>query len=189
MENCRGTIFGYGEVFAVEYVASDYFSLKPEGTNKWELIKGVFKMSPAPKTVHQRVSAELTIDIGNFCRKKKYHILEAPCDLLLGENVVQPDIMVITDKAKITELRCIGIPDLIVEIISPQAVRLDKVEKFELYEEYGLREYWIVEPSERWVEQWTLEAGKFTGLHTFHEADSIRSVVFPDLEIDLSIVW
>ena len=170
-----------------EYVADDYFSLRDDGTDRWELIKGVFKMAPAPKVRHQKVSVELAADIVMFCRRKKYHVLEAPCDLVLGENVVQPDIMVICDERKITELRCVGIPDLIVEVLSSNRKR-DTVEKFDLYQEYGLKEYWLADPDEKWIEQWTLADGKFELQGRIHSG-VVNSYIFPDLHINLTEIF
>ena len=181
-------LFQEGVFVLFEYVASDYFSLRDDGTDRWELIKGVFKMAPAPKIKHQRVSVELSTDINLFCRKKNYYVLEAPCDLVLGENVVQPDIMVICDAVKITELRCVGIPDLIVEVLSVDRKR-DTVEKFKLYEEYGLREYWMVDPDEKWLEQWVLAKGAFELVNKFENRETVGSHTFSELRVDLSVVF
>ena len=175
----------------MDYTLSDYYSLKPEGTNKWELIKGVFKMSPAPLDKHQRISVDMVTMINMHFKRKKCEVREAPYDVVLGNNVVQPDICVICDTSKITRRGCNGIPDLIVEILSETNEKLDRLEKFNLYEEYGLKEYWIVHPDDEWIEKWILDGNKFKLLETITAAGNteIKSENFPDLVIKLNEIF
>ena len=114
---------------AGSYTAADYFSLVPEGTNKWELIKGFFEMSPSPLTEHQRISQDMSRIMGNYFLLSKCMVFVAPFDVQLGDNVVQPDIVLICDKTKLVERGCKGAPDLIVEIISPSTRLLDETTK------------------------------------------------------------
>ena len=173
------------------YILSDYYSLKPEGTNKWELIKGVFKMSPAPLDKHQRVNLNLGTEINIHFKRKKCEVRVAPYDVVLGNNVVQPDVCVICDKNKITRRGCNGIPDLIIEILSHPNEKLDRMEKFNLYEEYGLKEYWIVQPDDEWIEKWIMDGNKFKLVETINTTDDteIKSEIFPDLVIKLEEIF
>ena len=173
----------------MSYVAADYFSLVPEGTNKWELLKGLFKMSPAPKDRHQKISAELFGCVWSFFRRKKCQVREAPYDVVLGESVVQPDICVICDVEKIHEHGCVGIPDFIVEILSKTTEKLDRREKFDLYEEFGLKEYWMVDTDKNFVEKWILKNGELEFKKRYEETEKITSEIFPQLEIDLTEVF
>ena len=130
----------------------DYYAL-PEGTRA-ELIHGIiYDMSPAPMTVHQRLSMRLSNLIYNHINFKggKCEVFTAPFDVKLSEDiVVQPDISVICDKSKITERGCDGAPDLVIEIVSNNAAH-DYIRKLNIYHEYGVREYWIVDPKRETV--------------------------------------
>ena len=104
--------------------------------------------------------------------------------------VVQPDLCVICDPTKIDEQGCNGAPDLIVEILSPGNTKREMREKYQVYEESGVREYWLVHPLDREVRVYVLnQDGKFTGLAPVIEDDLLHSTVFPELEIDLTLVF
>ena len=130
----------------------DYYAL-PEGTRA-ELIHGIiYDMSPAPMTVHQRLSMRISNRIYNHINsgKGKCEVFTAPFDVKLSEDtVVQPDISVICDRNKITERGCDGAPDLVIEIVSNNAAH-DYIRKLNIYHEYGVREYWIVDPKRETV--------------------------------------
>ncbi len=140
---------------------------------RWELMDGVpFDMSPAPKRVHQEVSAVIFTKIRQFLRNSPCTAYAAPFDVLLpalGEeneddvtSVVQPDISVICDTTKLTEAGCTGAPDWIIEIISPYTSKKDFDEKFKLYEKHKVTEYWIVDPGNRYIHIYVLgENGRY----------------------------
>ena len=136
------------------YVYDD-FKLIPHGNNArdvlWELIDGIFHMSPPPSTVHQELSGNLFLALGNYLKQenKQCKIFTEPTNVYLDDNtVVRPDIFIICDVDRIRLGECIGIPDLIVEILSPNTKNKDLPggDKFNLYRKYGLKEYWIVDP-------------------------------------------
>ena len=130
-----------------KYTKEDYYAL-PEGS-RVELINGeIYNMSPAPLRIHQRISFRLSQSIGNFIDTNKgtCEVYTAPFDVELSENtVVQPDISVICDPNKLTKKGCTGSPDWIIEITSNNEVH-DYITKLNLYQSYGVREYWIVNP-------------------------------------------
>lgn len=139
----------------------------PEGEHR-ELIGGIaYGMSPAPRLDHQRVVLDLGSRMREFLRDKACVAYVSPIDVLLPEqgqdddetgNVVQPDIVVVCDPDKLANGRYIrGAPDLVVEILSPSTMKKDVSEKFELYERSGVREYWIIEPTARWLHRYVLE--------------------------------
>jgi len=142
-----------------KYTYKDYCSW-PED-ERWELIDGVaYNMSPAPTSRHQEISGELYFRIKRFL-KNKCRIFSAPFDVFLPifpiesektiDTVVQPDISVICDSSKIIEKGCMGAPDLIVEILSPSTSKRDLNEKFGLYERVGVKEYWVVDPGNKYI--------------------------------------
>lgn len=136
-----------------------------------ELIKGrIHRMSPAPSSDHQHVSSVLHGELYQFLKQKNCKVFAAPFDVKLhksnessreAETVVQPDLCVVCDKNKIDHRGCKGAPDLVVEILSPSSSNVDLNDKYELYEENGVREYWIVYPGEGVVDCFELVKQKY----------------------------
>lgn len=179
------------------YTYSDYLSWQFQ--ERVELIRGrLFPMSPAPNTLHQRVSRELSLRIFTHFNQSTCQAFSAPFDVRLpvslkkGQTttVVQPDLCVICDPNKIDEQGCDGAPDLIIEILSPGNTRREMREKYQVYEESGVREYWLVHPLDREVRVYILnQDGNYTGLAPVIEDDLLHSTIFPELEIDLKQVF
>lgn len=183
------------------YTYADY--LKWSWDEMTELIRGkIYKMSPAPGSKHQLVSGNLFGLIWSFLREKKCRVFDAPFDVRLPINsrkksddqiqtVVQPDICVICDRSKIDERGCLGAPDWIIEILSPYTSSKDLNEKFEIYEEAGVNEYWVVHPQEQTVLVYTINGeGKYQGiLKPYTRKDKLSPVSLPGLTIDLSEVF
>jgi Uma2 family endonuclease len=104
--------------------------------------------------------------------------------------VVQPDLSVICDSGKIDELGCNGAPDLVIEILSPGNSGKEMREKFEVYEEAGVREYWIVDPERESVISYVLnKQGKYIGLPPKTAGQRMAPAIFPELQIDLGEVF
>ena len=126
-------------------------------SERWEIIDGrAWAMSPAPRRRHQEISLRLLRDIGTFLTGKTCKVFGAPFDVLLPKSseaddevdtIVQPDIVVFCDKAKLTIRGARGAPDLAVEILSPSTSKKDMNDKFALYESRGVREYWVLDPA------------------------------------------
>jgi Uma2 family endonuclease len=137
------------------YTYSDYLTWKLH--EKIELILGrIFRMSPAPSERHQNVSLRITKSLIPVIDKTSCRLYYAPFDVRFpdGRNsedseiitVVQPDIVIICDTSKIDEKGCLGAPDVIMEILSRGSKYTDLHEKYELYQKYGVKEYWIIDP-------------------------------------------
>jgi len=179
------------------YTYADYLTWQFQ--ERVELIKGkIFKMSPAPRRVHQEIESNLHREISYYFKKKKCKVYPAPFDVRLIkkstddkeiETVIQPDICVICDREKLDDRGCIGAPDLIVEILSPSTKNKDIKDKFELYEQNEVREYWIVDPNNKTVIKYTLEKGKYIGDKIRGEEEILNSSIFPELSINLSEVF
>lgn len=167
---------------------------------RWELIDGVpYNMTPAPTRLHQLISRQLLTLFNNYLTGKSCEVYHAPFDVRLPQppesdeqtsSVVQPDILVVCDKAKLDDRGCKGSPDLVVEIVSPSTFRKDLKEKFTLYERAGVREYWIVYPDQKTVSAFSLSAeGKFGRPEIYADTDLIAVGIFPDLTINLAQVF
>jgi Uma2 family endonuclease len=178
-----------------QYSYSDY--LLWQFQERVELIKGyILKMSPAPSMVHQRISNNLSFELNNYFRRKPCDVFQAPFDVRLpipsvkkDTTVVQPDLCIICDENKLDARGCNGTPDLIVEIISPNNSKHDVHTKFNLYQEAGVKEYWIIEPNDKIILVYTLINNEFIGLKPQVEGENIKSPLFPELEIALEDVF
>jgi len=180
------------------YTYGDY--LNWPGEERWELIEGVpFCMTPAPSTRHQRVVGEVFRQIANFLISRDCEVFMAPFDVRLPEadeadsdirTVVQPDIVVVCDPAKLDDRGCKGPPDFVVEALSPSTASRDYIQKTALYEAHGVREYWIVSPMENTVTQYLLtEAGRYSAPF-FHEGGgSMPVTILPGLTVNLDAVF
>jgi len=163
---------------------------------RWELIEGkAFDMSPAPNSDHQVISGEIFGNIWQFLKDKSCKVFSAPFDVRLtdGENsdeqdietVVQPDIAVICDKNKIDKKGCLGAPDIVVEILSPSTGYKDETSKLALYEKYGVKEYWIVNPGAKYIMIYRIKGDKYGKPDYLKDNDVIESQVLKGLKIDL----
>ncbi len=132
------------------YTSEDYWNL-PEG-ERAELINGQFYSMAPPDYVHQSLTVELSATLRNHIKENdgSCKVLVAPFAVNLNANDetwVEPDVMVICDKEKITPRGCNGAPDFIIEIVSPSSRKMDYTTKNALYSNAGVREYWIVDPA------------------------------------------
>ena len=138
-----------------------------------EIIKGkLFNMSPAPRRIHQKIHSMIFTDIAVSLKGKPCEIYSAPFDVRFPiqfedsdeqtYTVVQPDICVVCDLKKLDDAGCKGAPNLIVEILSPTTASKDLNEKFDLYEEHGVQEYWLVYPGESVLEIYDLTDKKYS---------------------------
>jgi Uma2 family endonuclease len=163
-----------------------------------ELIKGwIYKMSPAPKRRHQKISLRLTITFGNFFDSRRCEVYVAPFDVRLKKNkgsdsevdtVLQPDISVFCDLTKLDDRGAIDAPDLVVEVTSDSTMKKDYNEKFNVYEENGVQEYWIVNPDSHSMEIFTSINNKFESAGIFNTHDGaieVSSLLFPELKVNL----
>jgi len=137
---------------------------------RWELIHGVaYDMTPAPSVEHQEASMDLATTINNVLQEARRtqgspcRVIAAPVDLFLpGEqSVYQPDLVVVCDPAKLTQRGIVGVPDLVVEILSPSTSERDMTEKKWAYEQAGIPEYLIVAPLARAGMLFRLRNGKY----------------------------
>lgn len=184
-------------IYGNRYTYSDY--LKFDFEEMVELIRGkIFRMSPAPKSIHQEISGNMYGIIWSYLKQKPCKVYPAPFDVVLpvqnekrdsSTTVVQPDICVICDLSKIEERGCVGAPDLIVEILSPSTSRKDLNDKYSVYEEVGVKEYWIVMPMEQIIQVFHLKNERYLLHGAYNREDVITSEMFPGLEINLKEVF
>ncbi len=180
------------------YSYADYLTWKIEETV--ELIKGkVFKSAAAaPRRRHQEISVKVTNRLFNFLEGKPCKVYQAPFDVRLPVHskknediftVVQPDICVVCDRNKLDVAGCVGAPDLIVEILSPGNNKKELKYKYEVYEESGVKEYWIIHPDEQTLLIYTLNASSFVPSKLFIPGDVVKSQCIAGFSLDLEDVF
>jgi len=182
------------------YTFADYLTWIDD--KRRELIDGFVKlMSPAPNSLHQITEINLASEIQQFLKKKQCKVFVAPFDVRLPKNgetdgdkiytVVQPDICIVCDISKIDKRGCLGVPDLIIEIVSPSNLRHDIETKFQLYQKHGVREYWVVFPKEKIINVFIInQQGKYELVGMFAEDAIVPVNIFNgELQIDLKDIF
>lgn len=184
---------------SLRYTYADY--LKWNFEEQLELIRGrIYKMSPAPTPLHQQVSGRLFGEMYPLFKNQRCQLFAAPFDVRLPvqnqkkpsqiDTVVQPDLCVVCDKSKIDKRGCIGPPDLLVEILSKRTGKKDKTTKLRLYQESGVKEYWIVSPKAQTVAVFVLnESGLYDDAKQYAGKDVVKSEAIPGLAINLSDIF
>ncbi len=183
------------------YSYADYISWRLN--EAVELIKGkIMLMSPAPSVRHQDISANLTTLLHNYFKGKKCRVYPAPFDVRLYDRkksilssqeiftVVQPDLSVICNPAFLDQQGCNGAPDWVIEILSKGNAKREMQINYQLYQESGVREYWLVYPDMLAIHQFVLDENNTYQLKNMYADDDMASShLFPELEIDLTEVF
>ena len=174
------------------YTLADYLSW--QFAESVEIIKGkLFKMSPAPRPKHQLIAGSVHAQFYNLVRRRKCKAFMAPFDVYFPtENgkpsIVQPDVSIVCDLAKVTKRACEGAPDVTVEVLSPSTSKKDLTTKFELYSQFGVKEYWIVFPEEELVQQF-VHNGQELKLHGIYTTGLAPSEAIEGLTLDIDEVF
>jgi len=177
---------------------SDYLTWDDD--NRWELIDGTpISMSPVPNRIHQAVSRNLIIQIGNQLKGHSCSLFHSPFDVRLEAagtgnelafHVVQPDIVVVCDPSKLDDHGCIGAPDWIIEIISPSTASHDHIVKLAIYERFGVKEYWIIQPVDQIVMVYLLnDIGCYGKPGVYCREDHVQVGILPELRIELKEIF
>lgn len=167
--------------------------LKLDDDKRYEILEGELIMVPSPMTQHQRISRKLEKVLIDYVEQHSLgEVFYAPLDVVLAEDiVVQPDILYISTERKeiITEKNISGAPDLVVEILSPTSGYYDLIRKKKIYEKYGVKEYWIVDPDTRLVEIYENQEGKFVNIYSLNDEGEVSSRVIPGFKINIKTIF
>lgn len=178
------------------YTYADY--LLWQFTERVELLRGKIRQMAAPSVKHQQISIGLSRLLANALWKTPCKVFAAPFDVRLTRTkddataitVVQPDLCIICDLSKLDARGCNGAPDFIIEILSPGNSRTEMRDKFDLYQEAGVLEYWVVSPSEKTIHIWKLnEQGRYIGFPPAVEGDLLTTPIIPNLEVNVAEVF
>ncbi len=180
------------------YTANDYLSWTFEGLV--ELIRGkIHKMSPAPSSSHQRLVGRLHTSLVHQLGNKTCEVWLSPFDVYLVKpgqhyketrNIVEPDLCIICDPSKIRSFGCVGSPDFVIEILSPSTAQKDTGAKLQLYQEYGVKEYWMIDHTKKQVYVNLLNDEKVYHQQPPKSPPTLLSPKeFPGIKVDTSVLF
>lgn len=166
------------------------FKALPETNTFVEFIDGEVIVSPTPIDRHQETSGAAFIHLYTLHPSGTWRL--APLDVYLGEHVLQPDIFWVSDDST----NCFlgedkywhGGPDLVIEILSPSTAKRDRGRKYRLYEQYGVREYWLIDTDASFIEVYHLENGRFVKQDIYGLDETFTSPVLSDAIIDVNAI-
>jgi len=183
------------EALKLQYYTYEEYTKWPEQP-RYELIDGTPYLMAAPNRIHAEITKNLFRCIDRYLRDKPCEPYFAPMDVRLfadaftnGDTVVQPDVFVVCDKNKLDKKGVKGVPDFIIEILSPGSGKMDKMIKFNKYEQAGVPELWIVDPVHQIVTVYILNKGKYARAVEYCHEDIILVNVISGLKIDLREIF
>lgn len=185
--------YGYG---GRKGTYQEFLELTRDNEERYEYIDGEIYYLASPKITHQFVLTELVGIFYIWFKGKKCRPYVAPCDITLRRfpediNVVQPDLMVICDLEEKLNKRdyYMGVPTLVVEIISESTSRKDHFKKLDLYSECLVQEYWIVSPQNREVTVYHMQEGAAVTIRSYKKSETAESCVFAGLTVELETIF
>lgn len=176
----------------VRFLAEDIWDTPDDG-NRYEVIDGELFVTPPPVYAHQYASGELHITIGSYLREHPLGIIvSAPVGLVLDAgNGIQPDLIYVSNERRsiITERGIEGVPDLVVEILSPSTRSRDRGVKQRRYAAAGIPHYWILDPRRRTLEALELGEEGYGRPAVYRPGAVFRPALFPGLEIPIDALF
>jgi Uma2 family endonuclease len=170
--------------------------IKPSdsGFERWERIDNViYDMTPPPTSEHQSIVSRLQGELYAQLKGKKCRSFVAPFGVWLdgdeNGNYVEPDLVVICDSSKIHKKGCVGVPEMVVEVLSPSTALKDKRVKLKRYRLSGVREYWIIDPFNHIVEVYNFSENVFTEPLVYGKDEVVKVGILEDVEINLQDVF
>lgn len=174
-----------------KYTYADYVKISED--KRYELLEGELIITPSPTTDHQRISRKLEIKMSVFAEERGLgEVFDAPYDVYLDDqNVLQPDILFVSrDRSNIIgEKNIQGALDLVVEILSEASAYRDAVQKKMLYAQFGVKEYRMVAPKEKFIEIYSLKNKEYALMKTCLYDDTLESLVLPGFRAALKEIF
>lgn len=172
-----------------KYTYEDY--LKLDGDQDYEVIGGELILVPKPKPYHQKIAYRLFASLEGFIIRERLGEVYGDVDVVLGDQVVSPDLIFISsDRLSIVgEMNIQGAPDLVVEVMSHSTRKRDRKDKSRLYYSHGVKEYWLVEPDDRFVEVFIPGVKDWQRAGIFDDGEVLTSPLLPGLQIKLEEIF
>jgi Uma2 family endonuclease len=173
----------------------DDFVEFPDDGKRHELIDGEHYATPSRNTAHQRIVGNLSGLTWTFLRTNRIGVVfGSPVDVVFSDfDIVAPDLLFISNARRelLTELNVRGAPDLVVEVGSPDTRRRDELTKHRLYEQFGVSEYWVVDPDLDLIKAYRLVEGRYarTAELTLAAGDVLTTPLLPGLELPLASIF
>lgn len=169
---------------------SDYAAIPSDG-KRYEVVQGKLYVTPSPNTLHQRISKRLGLLLVNYFEARSIgEVFFAPIDLILTQqDVLQPDLLVVSDPLQISDRGIEGAPLLIVEILSPSTRKLDLGAKTQRYADLGVQHYWLVDPEQKRMECCRLDGNVYRRLIEARGDAQLKHPEWDGLVIDLAALW
>lgn len=174
----------------------EFFQIRENSDALLEYIDGFVYMSPSPSTEHQRISRKLERKFEDFIEGGPCELFHSPYDIELksdkvkGTKIVIPDISIICEKSGFTDARYVGVPSLIVEILSPSNQSHDLITKLNIYMNYGVKEYWIVNPMLKAVTIYALNEENMYEQHDMQkDKGEVTSRLLNGFRVDLAHIF
>jgi Uma2 family endonuclease len=156
------------------------------GDKRAEFIDGEIVLLSAPSTLHQEISVELTTQLASQLKTIGCKLFTAPYNVVLSDSVIQPDLLIVCDKTKLTAKHCVGAPELVIEILSESTWRCDVGKKYALYRDEGCKEYWIIIPEDKLI---IVHDFMNSNVLIVKESDVFESPNFKWLKLDMQGLW
>jgi len=174
------------------YTYSDYLQWDDDEERR-ELIDGVPYVMAGPNRKHQKILGKLHLQFGNFLEGKPCEVYLSPFDVRLNadtldDTVVQPDLIIVCDEFILDDASCKGVPDMVIEILSPSTASYDRNIKFKKYLQVGIKEYWIIDPVAQSLAIHILQDGSYI-THAYTCEETVPVHVLKDCRIDLTKVF
>jgi len=167
--------------------------LIPTDRNRYEIVDGELFVTPAPRTLHQRIVVNLLTALHRHVRQHRLgEVFVAPYDVVLAiGTVLEPDVLFVSSSRLhyIGEDNLSGPPDLAIEVISESPNRLDREVKMKQYALHGVSEYWLVDPEGNTVDVLRLKEGEYELAERLGFGDTLSSPLFPRLKLPVASLW
>jgi Uma2 family endonuclease len=165
----------------------------PDDGKRYEILEGELYVTAAPNLAHQHCVGMLLVLILPHVRERGLgRIFVAPADVLLSDiSVVEPDLVFISRERLdlLTPANVRGTPDLAIEVLSPSTERTDRGRKMQIYAQYGVPHYWLLDPAARIAETYRLVEGRYELAARARDDEELCAQPFPELSIPLAELW
>jgi len=181
------------DILEKKFTYQDYKNLDVEDNFWYELLNGELVKKSSPSPLHQRVSRNLLVALNTFIVGKKLgEVFYSPIDVFLDDyNVPQPDLVFVSDARKeiISDDGILGIPDMVIEIISPSSFKRDRVDKMKLYKKHQIPEFWLIDPNNTSVEIYTFQENDYDVFSLAVQSGTVQSKVLPEFTLEVSTLF
>jgi Uma2 family endonuclease len=174
-----------------ENVTVAEYEAMPEDGHQYQLIHGQLIMSPGASWNHQGIELEIAGELRSYLKKNRLgKVRITPLDVFLGPHVLQPDILYVSNEnsARVSRKGVTGAPDLVAEILSPSTARQDLKIKRDIYEVFGVRECWFIDPVQNTFQVLRLVDGEFHEAAVLKEGDFLTTPLLPGFSLDVAAV-